>query len=227
MKKALSIALALCLALSVTACGKSNSGAASSSSAGSASQSAASTAQAQRVEPQNGAAINTEDLADGTYAVSFSSSDVIDNAGLLELHFTVYNYALYDAVEVSNLAAGDTLVVDGQDMTVETVEQTEAGIIVNGGLENGGVELAPGDGGTWYISQMDGAKDYQPVGEATLPVSQDFVLTDDSDQDNPGQTLLAGDLFSLEDDSQGYVPNNTTLTVEGGYIVSAQRSFMP
>lgn len=225
MKKALSIALAMCLALSVSACSKSDSGTASSSSAG---QSAVSSQQqAQRVEPLPSTGIDTEHLADGTYAVSFSSADVIDDGGLLELHFTVYDYDRYDAAQIAQLAAGDTLVVDGQDMTVETVEQTEYGIVVNGGLENDGTELAKGEGDTYHVSLMDDAKDYQALGEATLPVDQNFVLTDDSDPSNPKQTLLAGDLFSLEDDVQGFIANNTTLTVKDGYVISAQRAYMP
>ena len=162
MKKALSIALAMCLALSVSACSKSDSGTASSSSAG---QSAVSSQQqAQRVEPLPSTGIDTEHLADGTYAVSFSSADVIDDGGLLELHFTVYDYDRYDAAQIAQLAAGDTLVVDGQDMTVETVEQTEYGIVVNGGLENDGTELAKGEGDTYHVSLMDDAKDYQALG---------------------------------------------------------------
>lgn len=225
MKKVLSVALALCLALSISACGKSASNADASSSAKQDTSSA--DTQTQRVEPLPGVKIDTENLADGTYAVSFSSADVIDNAGQLELCFTVYDYALYDAVQISQLAAGDTLVVDGEDMAVESVEQTEAGVVVNGGLENGGTELAPGEGGTYYIAQMDDAKDYQPVGEVTLPVNEDFVLTDDSDSSNPGQTLLAGDLFNLEDNAQGFTANNTTLTVKDGYVISAQRVFVP
>lgn len=228
MKKELSVALALCLALSVSACGKTTDTANIADSSDSAAQDTqTSGTQAQRVEPQFGAQIDGETPADGTYAVSFSSADVIDDGGLLKLHFTVYDYALYDAVQISQLAAGDTLVVDGQDMAVEKVENIHGSVIVNDGLENGGVDLAPGDGGTYYISQMDDAKDYQVVGEATLPVKETFVLTDDSDPSNPGQTLLAGDLFSLEDDARGFTPNNTTLTVEDGYIISAQRVYTP
>ena len=226
MKKAISLSLALCLALSVSACGKT-ADTTTDAAASDAQNSSASGTQAQRIEPMSGTKIDTENLADGTYAASFSSSDVIDDAGLLKLHFTIYDYDRYDADQISQLAAGDTLVVDGQDMAVEKVEQNNGGVTVNGGLENGGVDLVPGDSGTYYISQMDDAKDYQPVGEATLPVNQDFILTDDSDPSNPGQTLLSGDLFSLQDDDQGYNANNTTLTVKSGYIISAHRVFMP
>lgn len=224
MKKALSVALALCMALSVSACGKTDN---NTSNDGSTGQDVSSDVQAQRIEPLPSTEIDTENLADGIYAVSFSSSDVIDNAGLLELHFTVYDYARYDAAQISQLAKGDTLVVDGEEIVVENVKQTDFGISVNGGLENGGTDLSADDGGTYYISQMDDAKDYQAVGEVTLPVNEEFVLTDDSDPANPGQTLLAGDLFSLEDDAKGFTANNTTLTVAGGYIVSAQRVYIP
>ncbi len=225
MKKALSLALALCLAMSFSACGKSDSSADAESSVKQDTVSA--DKQAQRVEPLSNTEINTGEITDGTYAVSFSSADVIDNAGRLELHFTVYDYARYDTDKISQLGVGDTLVVDGQDMTVESVDKTDNGITVNGGLENGGTELALGDDGTYYISQMDDAKDYQVIGEATLPVDQQFVLIDGSDPSKPGQTWLAGDLFSLEDDAKGFTANNTTLTVKDSYVISVKRVFVP
>lgn len=225
MKKQLSLALALCLALSVSACGKSGSSTDTGSSA--KQDTAASETQAQRVEPLPVAAFDAEKPADGTYAASFSSADVIDDGGLLELHFTVYDYALYDADQISRLAAGDTLVADGEDIAVESVEQDNGAVVINGGLENGCIDLAPGEDGTYHISLMDDAKDYQPAGEATLPVNEEFVLTDDSDLSNPGQTLLAGDLFSLEDDAQGFTANNTMLTVKDGYVVAVHRVYVP
>ena len=117
--------------------------------------------------------------------------------------------------------------VDGKDLTVESVEQTNSDVIVNGGLEEDGVDLALGEDGNYYLSLMDDAKDYQSVGEATLPVDEDFVLTDNADQTNPNQTLLSGDLFSLQDDARGFTAENTTLTVEGGRLVSGQRVFVP
>ncbi len=224
MKRTISLALALCLALSVSACGKSDNTASGSSDD---QNTTASTAQAQRVEPLPLTQIDEKNPTDGTYAVSFSSADVIDDAGLLKLHFTIYDYARYDASQLAQLAAGDTLVVDGQEIAVDKVEKTDSGITVNDGLENGGVDLILDKDGSYSISQMDDAKDYQSIGELTLPVAQEFVLTDDSDPSNPGETLLSGDLFSLQDDNQGYNANNTTLTVENGYIVSAHRVYMP
>ena len=225
MRKALSLALALCLALSVTACGGKSGDNVSFSD--SAEQSTTAEMQAQRVEPLLSTKIDMENLADGNYAVSFSTDDIINDGELQELRFTVYNCDLYDTVEVAQLTAGDTLVVNGEDIAVESVEQTDYGISVNGGLENGGVDLSPGEGGTYYLSLMDNNKDYQPVGEITLPFAEDFIFTDDSDQSNPGQTFNVDELSSMEGDTQGFIAANTTLTMVGGYIAAIERMFMP
>lgn len=221
MKKALSAALILCMALSLFAC--SRIGKADGSDTTARSDAVTTEKESVHIEPMQRASLDTENLADGTYAVSFSSADVIDNEGLLELHFVIYDYDRYDASQISQLDAGAVLTADGKDITVETVVKTDTGIAVNGGAKDGGTDLLLGDDGTYYIADADGKKDYKAAGDATLPVYQDFILTDDSDPSDPDKYLLAGDLFSLKDDSIGYKPDNTILAVDKGYIVYAHR----
>ena len=44
-------------------------------------------------------------------------------------------------VDISQLAVGDTIVVDGKDMVVASREDKDGFVTINGGLEQGGVDL--------------------------------------------------------------------------------------
>ena len=95
--------------------------------------------------------INLADLAQGgTAAVSFTAEDIHTDGEETTIDLTVYNYELFDAVEVSKLAKGDTITADGNKIKVETVEENDGVFTINGGTENGGLYLRGGEGGTYY-----------------------------------------------------------------------------
>ena len=221
MKRLFKATLSLGLALGVlglSGCGTPAADSGSASAGGSQGE-------ARRVEPLADT-LDVSALAEGDqqFTAGFRGSDIREDGGQLVIDLTVYTYDLYDAVDISMLAAGDTLVVKGTEIPVKTVEQGD-GIAVNGGLVNGGIDLTSAGGGTFRVLLENDAPDLYEAGTITLPVAQDFVLTDDSDPESPGQTLYAGDLLALGDEV--FSPQATTVETAGGMVTAIHLDYMP
>ena len=62
----------------------------------------------------------------------------------------------------------------------------------------------------------------------TLSVSPDFEFVDSSDLEKGPRTYYPGDFLT---DNAGieyhFIPNNTTITIQNGYVVGMQRIFNP
>ena len=222
MKRLFKATLSLGLALGVlglSGCGTPAADSGSASAGGSQGE-------ARRVEPLADT-LDVSALAEGDqqFTAGFRGSDIREDGGQLVIDLTVYTYDLYDAVDISMLAAGDTLVGKGEDIPVTAVAEENGGVTVNGGLENGGVDLISAGGGAYRLQLEDDARDLYEVGTITLPVAQDFVLTDDSDPESPGQTLYAGDLLALGDEV--FSPQATTVETAGGMVTAIHRDYTP
>ena len=133
-----------------------------------------------------------------------------------------------NASEIESLTAGDVLVIDRQEMKVETVEpQSDSWIQINGGLEQDGCDLYKGDDGLYYEIQLESIS-YQPVTELDLPLAKDFSFKDSSDPSKQEQEYdTDGFLNLLKDDIYGFYPNNTTVALENGEISQITRNFIP
>ena len=166
-------------------------------------------------------------LTDATVAASFGADDISETDGKTELTLTVYDYDIYDMVDIAQLAVGDTIVVDGKDMVVTSREDENGFVTINGGLEQGGVDLTSDDSGVYYAVGMDDAKSYHELGKITVPVAEGFVLTDNSDPDHPDETYAASDLAKLAASEPGFTANNTLATIEHGELTVLARSYTP
>lgn len=174
--------------------------------------------------------VDINNLTDAQVAASFDADSIQEKDGKLEMTLTVYDYELFDAADITGLKAGDVLTVGGKDVTVDTVEEANGYITVNGGEEQGGMDFAPSEsGGTYYVIGMDDAKSYYEVGQITLPVADTCVMTDDADPENPGKTIPASDLTKLfeQDDPYGFTAQNITVTVENSQITAIHRNYLP
>lgn len=236
MKKVLAILLALSvLALSACAAKQVNSDTQKDVSAETAATSAdpeqtedaqQSAQEAKRVEPLP-ETLDVNALTDATVAASFGAADISEKDGKTEITLTVYDYDVYDMVDISQLAVGDTIVVDGKDMVVTYREDKDGFVTINGGLEQGGVDLTSDDSGVYYAVGMDDAKSYHELGKITVPVAEGFVLTDNSDLEHPDATYAASDLAKLAGESVGFTANNTLATIEHGELTVLARSYTP
>lgn len=239
MKKKI-VGILLCTAMLLTACGSDNASAPAVStvegtpitteaaSSEAATETSAVSTDGTEVAPL-ATTIDTTALADGTYAVSFVATDATSENGTIQLNVTVYDYEHFSADAVENLKAGDTLVLNGDSIVVDTVENNGDGMIsINGGLEEGGCDLGKDDDGDYSELLMDIAKNYTAVGQVTLPLSKDFVFTDDSNPEKQNVQYSAEELINLlGDDTQYFYAQTTSITVNGGEITAMQRIFMP
>ena len=224
MKKVLAILLALSvLALSACAARQANSDTQKVSNTAEAEQP---TQEARRIEPLP-ESLDLNALTDATVAASFSSEDVSEKDGKMEIALTVYDYDVYDMADIAQLSVGDTIVVDGKDMVVTSREDKDGFVTINGGLEQGGVDLTSNDDGVYYAVGMDDAKSYHELGKITVPVAEGFVLTDNADPEHPDETYAAEDLSNLAEDAPGFTANNTLATIEHGELTVLARIFMP
>lgn len=180
-----------------------------------------------RVSPMP-AAVDMNELDNCTVAVSLKEGDAyVDDEGAMQMKLTVYTYDRYDMVDIAQLKAGDTLVIDGQEIAVASVEHGgQGGILVNGGLENDGYTLRTEEDGTFLVSLENDAKSWYALGETTIRVSPDFLFIDNAQQ--PPVTYYPGD-FLVEGTGIDYdfTPNNTTVTIENGRIIAMNRVFVP
>ena len=182
--------------------------------------------EAKRVEPMP-ESLDLNALTDATVAASFGADDISETDGKTELTLTVYDYDIYDMVDIAQLAVGDTIVVDGKDMVVTSREDENGFVIINGGLEQGGVDLTSDDSGVYYAAGLDDAKSYHELGRITVPVAEGFVLTDNSDLEHPDETSAASDLAKLAASEPGFTANNTLATIEHGELTVLARSYTP
>ena len=173
--------------------------------------------------------IDMNHLENCTVAVSLEQGGAyVDDTGAMQMDVTVYTYDLYDMVDMASLKVGDVIEIRGQEVAVDSLEQDARGIIINGGIEEGGYDFRADDGTVWYECGFNDAKSYYELGKATIRVSADMTFYDNSDLDKGEVTYFAGDFLT---DAAGivyhFVPNNTSIVIENGMIIEMHRSYMP
>lgn len=169
-----------------------------------------------------------EILDDATVNVSFEQENFYrDASGRIRMKMQVYSYEKFDLVDISMLKAGDSIFLAGEAITVNMVERNDNGtVLVNGGLDEGGFDLATDDSGIYYVQGYSDMKSWYLIGETEFPVSDDFVFTDSSDLDRGTVIYDAEDLFNGVPE-HGYQPQNTNIRIENGRVVAMERIYTP
>ena len=179
-----------------------------------------------KIVTPNNPEIDIEALADGIYPAAFEQAALADGA----MTFTVYWEDTFDIVEISQLAPGDALYVGDTLIDVETVER-EDDLLINGGLDNGGVTLrAYEEDNVWKAVVENDEHTYMNWGETTLPVSDDVTFTDGWDIENDPVTVTGAEAVAeaiTGAEMDAFIPENTTVRVEDGRIVEIVRVYMP
>ena len=171
-----------------------------------------------------------EALEDSIVNISFSQDDIYqDESGSVFLRMQIYTYDKYDMVDISGLKAGDTILLSDGAIQVTSVERNDYGtVLINGGLEEGGLDLTTDDTGIYFVHGYSDMKSWYPVGQAEYPVSEDFIFTDSADLEQGAVTYKAADLLDgIPAPAYGYQPQNTTVRMENGQVVEMNRIYTP
>ena len=109
--------------------------------------------------------------------VSYTHLDVYKRQVIITL--TVYDYEHFHKADIDELQAGDTLRIDGKECLITSIDRQESGRIeINGGPAQGGEELRMVEEDSLYGSEMVVGRSYHKLGEVTLQMDENFVLTD-------------------------------------------------
>lgn len=173
--------------------------------------------------------LDVDNLQNCTVPASFTSDDFRWMGG--NLRMTVYSKDLYDAVCISQMQVGDTLIYMGEPMIIDRIEAQHGGIDINGGLDYGGCHLTGYEGGTYVARNWDDHAIYTKLGEAEIALADEFIIidcgefpTDPSDTVRTGQKLY---LETLRDSRREFFSLNTIVTIENGMITEINRRWIP
>lgn len=175
--------------------------------------------------------VDPADPGDGDYPAAFEPDSIVTTDDGIELRdVTLYTQDWYDIVDIHMLAPGDTLIVEGEAVPVESVERDERGVVVNGGFDAGGYDFySIEDTNGFTIRMDDDYATYTDHGEATLKLSPDATFTDGWDITKAPVTVEYADIPAAIANSENptFTNTNTTIVVENGQIVSIERIFNP
>ena len=226
------------LALGITMAGCGTPGSTAGSAAASTTSTTSSEAQKTEVHPMQGVLLS-DPLSDGTYHISFESDKVwvgerkntINNA-------VVYDYDRYTAADIEALSEGDTIIthLNGTEeitaLTVESVERENNYVTINGGIEEGGIDLCKEDD-HYRTLTWDDFPVYYEVGVAKqLVMADDIELSDGAADFEADPVIVKGDravcdAMSNEEDGYGWNAGNTTVTIQNGEMTHADRIWVP
>lgn len=173
--------------------------------------------------------LQIDNLTDCTIAASFNIDNFDWMGGNLEME--IFSKDIYDAVEISQLKIGDTLIYDGKRIIVDSISEDGNTLIINKGLEEGGAWLQAYEGGTYKAIQFDDHAMYSSLGKAQVPLAEDFIFIDCGDNPtDPIDTIKTSQKLHIEQ-LEGYKQNfsflNTLVVIEEGFITEINRRWIP
>ena len=230
--------LTVLLALGITMAGCGASGSTAGSAAASTTSTTSSEAQKTEVQPMQGVLLS-EPLPDGTYHISFESDKVWVGERKNTINdAVVYDYDRYTAPKIEALREGDTIAthLNGTEeitaLTVESIERENDYVTINGGIEEGGIDLCKED--DYYRTlTWDDFPVYYEVGVAKqLVMADDIELSDGAADFEADPVIVKGDravcdAMSNEEDGYGWNAGNTTVTIQNGEVTHADRIWVP
>ncbi len=173
-------------------------------------------------------------LEDGIYMIDVDAPTLSMEGFDCEVYETYY----YDAVDISTMQVGDTFYAPdcfsnqvGEDgyLTIESIGESGSTITINGGYEEGGLDLYTCDeyGGVYRIMWVDDIATYADLGKISLPFAKDFVIINNADLYNPGINYTPQELIVFDAEVEKLYFRNTSIRIENGEVVEMTINFIP
>ena len=176
--------------------------------------------------------VDVTHLPDGTWPVAFNRGDIFSGAsGIYMNSVHVFTEDRYAAEDIEALAAGDSIVVEGETIEVKSVD-FGGDVAVNGGLDGeNGVELRlDAETGFYYVSGYNDLATYTDHGVTTLMIDDDTSYTDVSDPtQNPVMARGAEivDAIAKAGEDASFDQYNTRVTIENGRLAAMSHLYTP
>lgn len=243
MKKVFSILLVFTLIFSCVGCGAKTQSMLPDEKSNedySATQSMSSPVETDEVVSEDGViiyplkqGIDMTNIEDAIIPISFNSEDFdSENKTLIA---ALYERDIYDAVDISNMKVGDSIVISDVVFPIEKITEIDEFIDINDGYTYSefGMTFMPYEGGTYRTLLLDDYSTYTQIGDCVLNLSSDFELVDYmcGEPDNEGvKSNLEGlnDYFATL--SEGFLDfgySNTVAHIVNNEIVSIVRHWVP
>lgn len=235
--KVLALTAILAVGMAMAGCGASSStasstasSAASSTASSAASSEAAEKAAVEPVDAEDGDVIDELKNGDSSYKVYADITNVSDDSVTLK----VYGYDAYEQTDIEGLQVGDVIRAHDQetskleDVVITSLDLSNGYCTINGGIEEGGIDLVQ-DRGVYRTMTFDDYPVYYFIGEVTLPLADDVTLEDSSADPQAAAVESSGKADVARDiaDSDNWTVNNTTVFVEKGQVFDVQRVWVP
>lgn len=237
-KKMLAVTAVLAVGI-LAGCGSSASSTSTASSAAS-SEPASSAVASSKVEEEGAVepieVTTLDDLKNETSAYRVAAS--IDSAKDGQVTVTTYSYDGYLKEDIDALEVGGKLITheDGAqanqlaEVVVNKIDRDAASgyVTINGGIEEGGVELTL-DHDVYRTVTMDDYPVYYEVGPLTLPLAEDVELHDSSADPHAEETVTTGaaDVEAALNADSNWTSYNTKVTVSDGQVSEIVRIWVP
>lgn len=221
----------------LTACGgdTASSPAASSVASSEASSETTSTSQGEAgvIKPLD--TVRAEDITSDkeSYKTAAKIKSIQDG----QIDLVLYGYDAYVQADIDGLKKGDVIRthLDGTDeaadVTIESIEtNADTGYVtINGGIEEGGIELCR-ERDVYRTITFDDYPVYYEVGEITMPLADDVTLSDSSA--DPQATPVESDGIAavaeaFHADPDYWICSNTTIFTDHGKVSSILRVWVP
>lgn len=144
------------------------------------------------------------------------------------LYFQICEQETYRAEEIEALAAGDTLIVGGEEFAIQAVAQDEFGYEITG--EWYSIFLYKNDGGLYYAVTDTENRFYKNVFGIEVPASEELRFLDwgDPEADEPTVLTLRDLIARFESDDLHSTADNTEITFdENGKLIQLLYRYSP